>query len=233
MAKKDEAAAAPAEGAPAKKGLPVKTIGVVGALLAVEGGAVFMFARMMGGPAETHGAELHHETFDEGDRLVEIMVVKDKFPNSQSGRPWIWDVEVHVQVKARHLPAVQEILASRAAEIKTGLARIWRTAQTSQFDEPGLETLTRQVKHLLDGMMEDGPGKYMTVAPVAAAGGGGGHGAPADSHGAPAGGHDSGGHDSGGAAGHGDHGGGHGDEAEGPMIQQVLIPRCVGFPTDY
>ncbi|MBL8989953.1 MAG: hypothetical protein JNJ48_00065, partial [Phycisphaerae bacterium] len=54
-AKKDAkpaAAPAPADAAPAKKGLPVKTIGLVGAIMAIEAVAVmFVFSAM--GPKAT------------------------------------------------------------------------------------------------------------------------------------------------------------------------------------
>lgn len=226
MAKEKSApapAAAPAEAAPAKKKLPlVPILGVLG-LLVAEGVAIFMIVGGAAKPAETHGAELQEAHMSEGDKLVEILVVKDKFPNNSTGRSWLWDVEIQVQVKTKNMAQVQEVLASRSAEIKTGLARIWRTAQHNYFNEPSLETLTRQVKRLLDDIMGEGTAKFaMASAPVAAPAGDG-HGAPppSDGHGAPAA-----------SDGHGaPEGGGHG--AGEAAIERVLIPRCVGFPTDY
>ncbi|MBL0922669.1 MAG: hypothetical protein IBJ10_11160 [Phycisphaerales bacterium] len=210
------AAPAPADAAPAKKKLPLVPIIGVLALLVVEGVVIFIVVGGAGKPAETHGAELHEAHLSEADKLVEILVVKDKFPNSSTGRSWIWDVEIQVQVKSKNLGKVQEVLASRSAEIKTGLARIWRTAQHNYFNEPSLETLTRQVKGLLDDIMSEGTAKYAVAAPVAA----------------PAGdGHGGGGDHGGGGHGPAPSGGGH---ASGePAIERVLIPRCVGFPTDY
>lgn len=222
MAKdKPAAAPAPAEAAPAKKKLPLIPIVGVLTLLVVEGVVIFMVVGGAAKPAETHGAELHEAHMDEGDKLVEILVVKDKFPNNSTGRSWIWDVEIQVQVKTKNLGQVQEVLASRSAEIKTGLARIWRTAQHNYFNEPSLETLTRQVKRLLDDIMGEGTAMYGVALAAPAAPAGDGHGAPAGDHGAPADGH--GEAESGGEA----HGVG---EA---AIERVLIPRCVGFPTDY
>lgn len=228
MAKEAPAAPAAPEAAPKKK-LPIVPLAGVLVLLLLEGAVLFFVMGKAGGPSETKGAELHHPELSEGEKLVEILVVKDKFPNGATGRSWIWDVEIQVQVKSKNAGHVQAVLASRSAEIKTGLARIWRTAQHNYFNEPSLETLTRQVKNLLDDIMSEGTAKY-AVAPMAAAPAGDGHGG-GGGHGAPAGGdHGGGGH------GGGDHGGGHGGGSHGAgeaVIERVLIPRCVGFPTDY
>lgn len=226
MAKEKPAPApAPAEAAPAKKKLPIVPIVGVLTLLIIEGVAIFVIVGGAAKPSETHGAELQEAHMSEGDKLVEILVVKDKFPNNSTGRSWLWDVEIQVQVKTKNMAQVQEVLASRSAEIKTGLARIWRTAQHNYFNEPSLETLTRQVKRLLDDIMDEGTAKFALAAGAAPApAAAGGHGAPpSDGHGAPAGGHDEPAADS--------HGGSHG--AGEAAIERVLIPRCVGFPTDY
>ncbi len=110
--------------------------------------------------------------------IAETLVVKEKFPNNQTGRSWLWDVEVYVQVRNKRLDTVTATLTTRSAEVKTGIARIWRTAQHAYFNEPGLETLTRQVREFLNGVV------------------------------------------------------GQGSDGQ-PMIERVLIPRCVGFPTEF
>lgn len=110
--------------------------------------------------------------------LVEVLVAKDRFPNNHTGRTWLWDAEIHVQVKGKHADRINAALTGRSAEIKTGLARIWRIAQHNHFNEPGLETLTRQVTDFLDSVL----------------------GATADGK---------------------------------SFIDRVLIPRCVGYPTEY
>ncbi len=224
-----------------KKKLPIKAIAIIGAIVLLEGVAVIGIA-MRSGPAkakageETHVEGDHAAPKDDGhgakkddghgakkkddghgakkkddghgakkddghgakkkddghgggggdkagptlgpEDIAETIVVKDKFPNNQTGRAWLWDVEVYVQVKYKRLDAVSAMLTTRSAEIKTGIARIWRTGQHAYFNEPGLETLTRQVREFLNGIV--------------------------------------------------------GTSADGqPMIERVLIPRCVGFPTEF
>lgn len=227
-AKPDKNAPA-AEGAPEggeKKKLPIKAIAIVGVIVLLEAVAVVGIA-MRSGPAKAKADEAHVEDAhakddghaakkddghgkkkddghgkkkddghgakkDDGhggggeksgpvlgpEDIAETLVVKDKFPNNQTGRAWLWDVEVFVQVRNKRLDTVTATLTTRAAEVKTGIARIWRTGQHAYFNEPGLETLTRQVREFLNGIV--------------------------------------------------------GTSSDGePLIERVLIPRCVGFPTEF
>lgn len=163
MAKKEAAAAAPAEAGPEsgseaapKKKPPIKAIAIVLVLLVVEGALVMMLAGGSGKPKETKAAEHVDPHAGEAEKLVESLVLKDRFPNTHTGRTWIWDTEIQVQVKQKHEERVTGLLTARAAEIKTGIARIWRTAQHNHFNEPGLETLTRQVTEFLDTVIGTG-----------------------------------------------------------------------------
>lgn len=164
MAKKEAAAAAapaaeaPKEGAEAspKKKPPIKAILIVLVLLVVEGAVVMTLVGGSGKPKETKAAEHVDPKAGEAEKLVESLVLKDRFPNTHTGRTWIWDTEIQVQLKQKHQDHVSELLTARAAEIKTGIARIWRTSQHNHFNEPGLETLTRQVTEFLDTVIGTG-----------------------------------------------------------------------------
>ncbi|MGP1310457.1 MAG: hypothetical protein ACTS27_09700 [Phycisphaerales bacterium] len=176
-----------------KKGLPIKTIGIVVGLLVVEAAGMYFVLGATGKPKETHAAEVegshgaakggghgdgHGESGGPVAEVMEIPVLKDRLPNNSTGRPWIWDTEIIVQVKGAEGEHIKAILESRSAEIRTGLGRIWRTAQHAHFNEPGLETLTRLATAFLDDLL--------------------------------------------------------GPDPEGhSYLKQVLIARCVGYPTDY
>lgn len=140
-------AAKPAEGAAlAKKGLPVKVIGIVAAMMAVEAGAVFFFVKATS-PKAAMAEEAHLEHADQNDTeaTVEIQLIEDKFQNLQTGRVWIWDTEIYLKVKKKNEEFVNKVLESKNAEIKEGVAMIFRRAQHSQLKEPGLETINRQL----------------------------------------------------------------------------------------
>lgn len=201
------APAAPAAEAP-KKGLPIKTIGAVAVMLIVEAVGIIGVVKMMGGPSEVKGVGLEHEEHDEGDMLVEVPVLHEKFTNASSGRMWMWDTEVIMQAKKKHAgeevaegdkggdghgggheapagdaahhagPTLREELKMRQAEIRTGIGAIMSSAQHAYYTEPGRETLSRQIL------------EYLRKA--------------------------------------------FGQDAEGnERVHEVLIPKCLGFPADY
>ncbi len=77
-------------------------------------------------------------------------MLHEKFTNSRQGRVWIWDTEVIVQVKKMHEAEVAGLIESKEALIRTGVSRIIASAQHAYFNEPGRETLTRQVHEFLN-----------------------------------------------------------------------------------
>jgi len=199
---------APANESPqsSKGGLPTKTIAIVLILLVVEAVAVFGAVMMFAKPSEVKGVELEHGHIEEGERLVEIPVVREKFTNNSSGRVWIWDTEVVLVAKLKHAGhapvehaeddghgdgggdegdghgghagTLRSELEEKRAQIRTGIGAIFSGAQHSYFTEPGRETLSRQIREYLHGVF--------------------------------------------------------GEDAEGePRVQDVVIPKCLGFPADY
>ncbi len=141
------AAPAPAEGdKPAKKGLPIKMIGVVGIIMIVEAAAVGVFFSMIG-PKKTHAAVEHDAKSvktDDSSTVQEILIAEDKFQNLQQGKVWFWDMSVYVQVQKKNADQVKKILESRGNEIKEEIGRIIGRAQPAQLREPDGQTLNRQ-----------------------------------------------------------------------------------------
>lgn len=193
-----------ANGDKGKNGLPTKTIAIVLVMLVAEAVIVLGAVTMLGKPSEVQGVGLEEGHHIEGDRLLEIPIVREKFTNNSSGRVWIWDAEIVVVAKLKHAgpapvkggdddghggggdgeddhghgPTLRSELAARRAEVRTGIGAIWSGAQHSYFTEPGRETLSRQVLEYLRNLF--------------------------------------------------------GQDAEGDeRIHAVLIPKCLGFPADY
>lgn len=96
---------APAEAAaeaPAKKS-PVKTIGIVAALMIGEAVGVYMVMNATG-PKPAEATDVHLEGADEHDTelTVQLPLMEEKFQNMQTGRVWWWDTEVFLKVKAKN-----------------------------------------------------------------------------------------------------------------------------------
>lgn len=143
------------EHAAKKKGLPLPL--VVGALMAVEGIAVFAAVKMMSAPAKSEASEIDgaHEAAESA--LVELRLVEDRFQNMQTGRVWLWDVEIFLKVKAKHEDHVAFVLQARSAEIKEGVSMLFRRASHAQLKEPGLETMNRQLTAYMAEVMGTDP----------------------------------------------------------------------------
>lgn len=139
--------------APVKKGLPIKAVAIVAAIMVGEGAAVFMVAKSTS-PAPA-AAETRLEIKDQEDHeaTLEIALVSEKFQNMQTGRVWIWDADIVLKVKAKNKAFVEKTLESKKSELIEGVSMIFRRAQHTQLKEPGLETINRQLTAYLTGLM--------------------------------------------------------------------------------
>lgn len=144
-------------GAAGKKGLPIKAVLIVLALLLVEAAVVIGVVSVGRPPDAVKGGEIELAPVDALNEIGEILIAHDKFPNHQTGRVWLWDVEVQAQVKQMHLAYVEKVLQERGAEIKTGISQIVRTAHQKHLEEPNLETLTRQFAQYLREVFGEDP----------------------------------------------------------------------------
>lgn len=139
--------------APPAKGLPIKTIVIVLVMLVVEAGALIGALTVFGGPSKAK-ADNGPVTPSPDELLVEIPVVHEKFNNSSTGRIWLWDTEVLIQVHEKDKPSIEEVLTRRQAEIRTGISALVASAQHGYFTEPGRATLTRQLEDYLRGVFK-------------------------------------------------------------------------------
>lgn len=144
--KKEQPASKPEGGGGAteapKKKSPIKLFAIVGVLMVVQAGAIIGIMGATGPKAAVaKDVKLDTEHHEDEEATVEITLIDDRFQNMQTGRVWIWDTEIVLQVKTKHQKAVEEMLQKRAAEVREGVATIIRKAQHSQLREPGLESL--------------------------------------------------------------------------------------------
>lgn len=126
------------------------TVIAIAAILAVEVVAVVLIVRLVAGPASVDAAAIAEKSEVIGDeRIVETMVLHAKLPNARSGITYLYDAEIYVQTQEKHVQRVQRELDQFSNEIRASVSAIWRTAEPHHFQEPNLETLTRNVSTLL------------------------------------------------------------------------------------
>lgn len=145
---------APAEGAaPAKKKSPIATIGLVAGIMVAE--AAVLYVLLGKTSAQPATAEAHVAGHDEAEKkeTVEIELLDEKFQNMQTGKTWMWDVQIVLKVKQKNEELITPELEKRASEIKEGLAQVFRRAQHSHLVEPELITVNRQVHAFMDRLL--------------------------------------------------------------------------------
>ncbi len=136
-----------ADEATTKKKPPIIMLAIIALLMLGEAGVVYVVASMTSGGSDAGAAELEGEVA-EGDELVEVELLADQFQNTQSGRVWEWQTEIFLKVRQKNLEGPRGVtltLEKRNAEIKEGIALIFRRAQHKHLQEPGLQTISRQV----------------------------------------------------------------------------------------
>lgn len=158
--KPQEAAGASEEAAqPEKKKLPIKTAAILTVALVLEAVAIsaaFMFA---GGPATVHAEGAPHDEAALAEQPVELLVAADKYQNTRTGRPYLYDTEIYLVTKAKFQEDMEAKIEMMGAQISTDIATIFRRAEPAHLLEPELSTLTRQIRAALDnrlGFDEDG-----------------------------------------------------------------------------
>lgn len=148
------------EPAAKKRKLPLKTVGAVAGVMILEA-AVLVGVLGITGPSKGEASEAEHSLVDdEAEQTLEVLIAEEKFQNLQTGRVWIWDTSVYVQVKAKNAEHIEHTLERRNAEIKEGLSQIVSRAQHAQLKEPDRQTLNRQITVFLEGVFAtDSDGK--------------------------------------------------------------------------
>ena len=119
-------------------------------VMALEGGGIFVAMKLFGSdPAPVVGAEVS-ETQQPGAAEREVLLARLRPSNMRTGKLFLWDMEVYGVVEQSRIEKVKNLLENREATIHDRLAKLVRSADPRQLEEPGLETLRRQIKHEME-----------------------------------------------------------------------------------
>lgn len=133
-----------------KKKLPVKTLVLVGVLMALQLGVVGALFVMMGSPEEAAADAATPDPVMLGQRPREVHVTGGKFPNNRTGKTFVYDTELYVVVAEKHREKVAEQIEDTKAQIAEDIREIISRADRSQLTEPTLATIKRQLKARFD-----------------------------------------------------------------------------------
>ncbi|MEZ6190842.1 MAG: hypothetical protein R3C45_06065, partial [Phycisphaerales bacterium] len=117
--------------------------------LLIEGvaiAAVFMIAK---GPEPIQADAALSDELASAEKPVEVLVIQEKFQNTRTGRSYLYDTEIYVIIRNKHMDKVDETIQSMQAQLSTEIATIFRRAEPAYMMEPDLATLSRQVGAVL------------------------------------------------------------------------------------
>ncbi|MFN4242040.1 MAG: flagellar basal body-associated FliL family protein [Tepidisphaerales bacterium] len=173
--KSDKAKGDAAEGEGKEKKAPLwtKTPVLIAGVMVIEAAALFAVFKLLGaGSAKATSAEVtlatgdaeHGSPAQQAPAMSEIPMLSERFPNVASGRRFLYDVAIVALVRNDNKAAVEELFKTRESMIKDRVRTIIAQSDPSKLgggDEPGLETLRRQIKHQLteiagrEGLIEE------------------------------------------------------------------------------
>lgn len=147
----------PGPAAPAKKKLPMVTLGMIGGLMVFEGVGIFAAMKFFGAePDPTLGMPHLEVTTQPFGESKEIEIAKVRVQNTNGARPMLYSVTINVQVpSAKESLITEDFLKNRKAAVTDAISRIIRSADGKHLSEPGLETLKRKVKFELGSLLCD------------------------------------------------------------------------------
>jgi flagellar basal body-associated protein FliL len=148
------APAAPAEekGDAPKKSGNLKVMIAAIAVVLLEVGTVAATIRLSSGPKQALGEQPQSQPATQKDRYAEVKLIVDaRLPNSKSGKVILYYLSVVVKVAEKDKEHVTSLYSEREAEVNDRIRAIIASAEHKVLnEEPGLETIRRQIAYELD-----------------------------------------------------------------------------------
>jgi flagellar basal body-associated protein FliL len=127
-----------------------KTLVLVIAIVVLEVATVGVTYMLMGGPKPAEASSAEPDPQLDETRLVEIALVSDKFPNTRTGKTFVYDADVLIVVQRRHQEKAAKVIESSKAQITEDIRQIISRADRSELNESTLATVKRQIQARLE-----------------------------------------------------------------------------------
>ena len=148
------------EAAPPKS-RKLTTILVIAGLMLAEGalilGAMMFFGGDPGLATASTGSATGGDGPDEGSPgdVAEVVIAELDAYNSLSGRLYVYHLQISAQVNPQDRQRIESIVEERGDTICDRINTVIRGADPKHLNEPGLETMRRQIKFELDKILGD------------------------------------------------------------------------------
>ncbi|MCO6437982.1 MAG: flagellar basal body-associated FliL family protein [Phycisphaerae bacterium] len=135
--------------------------GVILALMAVEGVAIFYFANSLSpAPTSAQGAMVagrssEAEAASDTGKLSEIEIAECRTSNGASGKLVYFQVKVVALVDPLRLEDAKKLIEANKGRIQDRINFVFRSADLAHLAEPNLDTIKRRIKFELDRILDD------------------------------------------------------------------------------
>jgi flagellar basal body-associated protein FliL len=151
----EKPAAAPAAATEEKKDAPkksgMKVMLAAAVVVVLEAATVGTTVKLSSGPRAAMAEHPTTASSAPAERDVEVKLIDAKLPNSRSGRVWLYDLSVVAKVSEKNKEKTTELFAQREAEIRDKVRTIIASSDPKALnEEPGLETIRRQISYQLE-----------------------------------------------------------------------------------
>ncbi len=138
------------EGGEKRRSVNFKTLGIILGMFLLEGLAITAVFLWAGAPAEVQAEDEAATLAAQNERIVEVLVLEERFPNNLSGRAYVYETEIYIHARRKHEEMVKEKIEGMTAQIKGDIAEIFRASKPSELIETSLGTLNRRIRAKLD-----------------------------------------------------------------------------------
>ena len=133
-----------------KRKLPMSYLLVGLAVLVLEGGTVGVMMMTSGGPKRALAETPATQPKDVVEKDSEVPIIDAKLPNSSAGHLYMYDIQIVAKVSEKDKTKLSELLTEHAAEVRDKIRTTIASTEKKTLDEPGLETLRRQISYQLE-----------------------------------------------------------------------------------
>ncbi len=133
---------------------------IVALLMGAEGVGVFFLAKALSPnlapalAAEADGGDGETGVADQ-DQVAEVELVECRPSNMMAGKLVTFHIRVSALVVSADVDRAESLARSKRAQLEDGVNTVIRSAEPKHFNEPGLETIRRRLKHEFDRIFGD------------------------------------------------------------------------------
>jgi len=138
------------------KGRRWKPIAVVAVLMLLEGVGVFVLMRLVSPEPVAAVAAEDAESMDDPLRLagkVEVPLCEISAFNRKEGRLYVYNAQISALVAAKDREKLERFVKARELSIKDRVQLVFRSADPKDLNDPGLETIKRQLRIEINNLL--------------------------------------------------------------------------------